>query len=654
MQLSAGVAYSFSLERTAGGLSDPYLTLWSADLVLVAQDDDSGGGGNSRVGFTPAVGGTYYLGVYDYLDSGTGAYTLRGNTSDTQAPTLTTRTPADNGTGVAVDADLLLSFSEPVLAGSGLIRLLDASGAVLREIRADDSGSVRINGSTVTVDPGPNLPAGSDFSVTIDSGAFRDAAGNAHAGIGTLTEWNFRTVAVSANDDFPLSVDTPAVLTVDGSARSGSIDYVDDGDLFRVSLTGGVTYRFDMVSPLTSSVDPYLMLFGLRPEVELIDYDDDSGPLPLDSALHFTPSTSGEYFLAAYDYAESTGRYTLQATTVPDDFTGSPATSGRVAVGGSATGGRIDAPSDVDMFAVAVTAGQQYTFELWSAASGGLDDPYLALIDASGNLLASDDDTGVDLESLLTWTATASTTLYLAAMDFELGTGGYLVSGFTRNQLFGSFAADSLVGTSENDTLDTQQGNDLLRGGRGDDILQGGEGIDTGRFAGSIDDYYLEHMDSGGWVVSDLVGTEGRDLAYGVERLLFDDGPWALDVDGHAGTAVKLLGAVFGPESVHIEAYVGIVLQVLDGGMSEATLTDLALQARLGPDQVTPTTVVNLLYSNLIGTLPDTSTRLALEAVIDNGSYTMVSLTQAVAELDLNLERIDFVGISEQGIAYTI
>jgi hypothetical protein len=69
--------------------------------------------------------------------------------------------------------------------------------------------------------------------------------------------------------------------------------------------------------------------------------------------------------------------------------------------------------------------------------------------------------------------------------------------------------------------------------------------------------------------VRDLVGDEGRDLAYDVERLLFDDGRWALDVDGHAGTAVKLLGAVFGPDSVRIEAYVGIVLQVLDGGMSE-------------------------------------------------------------------------------------
>ena len=654
VQLTAGVAYSFSLERTAGGLSDPYLTLWNAELSLVAEDDDGGGGGKSRVGFTPAVGGTYFLGVFDYRDTGTGAYTLRGSTRDTQAPTLVTRTPADDVTGVALDADLLLTFSEPVRAGNGVIRLLNAEGAVLREIRADDSGAVRINGSTVTVDPGPNLPAGSNFSVTVDSGAFRDSAGNAYGGIGALSEWNFSTEAVSTNDDFPLSVDTPAVLTVNGSPRNGTIDYVDDGDLFRVSLNAGVTYRFDMVSPSTSLVDPYLMLYGLKPEVELIGYDDDSGPLPLDSTLHFTPTTSGEYYLAAYDYAESTGRYTLQASAVPDDFTGTPATSGRVVVGGGSASGSIDAPSDVDMFAVPVTAGQQYTFELRSAAGSGLDDPYLALVDASGNLLASDDDTGVDLESLLTWTATASTTLYLAAMDFDVGTGAYQLSGFTRNQLFGSFAADTLVGSSGNDTLDTLQGDDLLRGGSGDDILQGGAGIDTGRYAGSASGYFIEHMNTGGWVVRDLVGDEGRDLAYDVERLLFDDGRWALDLDGHAGTAVKLLGAVFGPDSVRIEAYVGILLQVLDGGMDESTLMQLALQARLGPDQVTPTNVVNLLYSNLIGTLPDTPTRLALEAVIDNGSYTPVSLSQAVAELDLNLENIDFVGISALGIGYTL
>lgn len=653
VQLSAGVAYSFTLERRTGGLSDPYLTLWNANLNRVAEDDDSAGSGNSRIGFTPNASGTYYLGVTDFLDSGTGTYSLRGVTADAQAPTLVSRTPADNATAVAVDANLVLTLSESVAAGSGVIRILDAGGAVLREIRADDTSAVRISGSVVTVDPGPNLPAGSDFSVTVDRGAFRDAAGNSFGGVTGVTAWNFSTVSLSATDDFPLSVDTPAVLTVNAGGLSGTINYVDDGDLFRTNLTAGVTYRFDLTSPSSSTVDPYLMLFGLKPEVELITYNDDQSEDSLDSRLYFTPSEGGEYYLAAYDYGEATGRYTVQASSVADDYLGATGTNGLVRLNANATAGRINAPSDVDMFAVTLTAGRQYTFELWSDDTAGLDDPYLALVDGSGNMMASDDDTGIELQSLLTWTAVASGTYYLAAMDYDVGTGGYQVSGFERNVLFGGSADDSLTGTTARDTLDSGPGNDLLRGGGGDDILQGGPGIDTGRYAGNTGDYLLEHMEGGGWVVIDKgAETEGRDLAFDVERLLFDDGPWALDVEGHAGTTAKFLGAVFGPESVGNEAYVGIGLKLLDQGMSEPALMQLALDARLGAAAVTPSNVVNLLYGNLFGGLPDAATRQFYVDLINNGTYSMVSLALAATETEVNLENIDFAGIVEIGIAY--
>jgi hypothetical protein len=262
VQLTAGVAYSFSLERTAGGLSDPYLTLWNAELVAGRRGRRQRRRRQFARGLHP--GGRRHLlpGCVRLPGHRHRRLHLRGSTRDTQAPTLVTRTPADDGTGVAVDADLLLTFSEPVLAGSGLIRLLECQrrGAARDPRRRQRRGAhQRQHGHRR---PGAQPARGIGLLGDHRQRRLRDAAGNAYAGIGALTEWNFSTVAVSANDDFPLSVDTPAVLTVNGSARSGSIDYVDDGDLFRVSLTAGVTYRFDMVSPSTSSVDPYLMLFG--------------------------------------------------------------------------------------------------------------------------------------------------------------------------------------------------------------------------------------------------------------------------------------------------------------------------------------------------------------------------------------------------------
>jgi methionine-rich copper-binding protein CopC len=654
VQLQANVAYTFELDRSPGGLSDPYLTVWNADLDLVAQDDDSGGGGNARAGFTPSASGTYFLGVFDYLDSGTGAYTLRATKQDGQAPTALTLAPADDTEAVSISADLVITFSEAVRAGSGVITLMNDRGSVVREIRADDSDAVHIEGTTVTIDPGANLPPGTALSVMVEPSAFSDIAGNAFAGIADDTSWTFSTASVTASDDFPLSINTPGVLLVNGAATAGQIDYVDDGDLFRVSLTAGVTYRFDLVSPSTSDVDPYLMLFGMQPEVELIAYDDDGGTLPLDSQLYFTPDVSGEYYLAAYDYAEATGRYTLQATAVFDDVIGSRATAATLTTNGIGQPGRVNAPTDVDFFAVSLTAGEQYTFELWGDDRSGLRDPYLTLIDAQGTLLTADDDTGIDLNALLTWTVSTSGTYYLGAMDFDSGVGGYQISGFARNQVFGGSRDDDLTGTNARDSLLAGSGNDVMRGGQGDDILQGDAGIDLGRYAGSIGNYELENMQGMAWVVRDLVSTEGRDLLYGVERLQFDDGYWAIDLDGHAGTTVKFLGAVFGPASVDNEGYVGIGLTLLDSGMSTTSLMQLALDARLGEGNVTPTSVVNLLYANLFGELPDTATRQLYEGIINDGSYSMVGLALAAAETEWNLQNIDFVGIAAHGIAYSL
>ena len=54
--------------------------------------------------------------------------TLNFNTVDTIAPTLSSSTPADNATGVAVGANIVLTFSEAVQAGSGNITLSDGAG----------------------------------------------------------------------------------------------------------------------------------------------------------------------------------------------------------------------------------------------------------------------------------------------------------------------------------------------------------------------------------------------------------------------------------------------------------------------------------------------------------------------------------------------
>src|ERR1700712_1532186 len=100
-------------------------------------------------------------------------------------------------------------------------------------------------------------------------------------------------------------------------------------------------------------------------------------------------------------------------------------------------------------------------------------------------------------------------------------------------------ADDRLTGTSSDDRL----------GGRsGDDVVDGGSGRDTLEYSGLRGDYVVTRTATG-FVVEDHVGQGGRDDLTHIERLQFGDDKLALDVDGNAGTAVKILGAVFGSEA---------------------------------------------------------------------------------------------------------
>ncbi|WP_395699690.1 Ig-like domain-containing protein [Aquabacterium sp.] len=653
VELVAGVHYTFTLQRTAGGLTDPYLALFNPSLALVADDDDSAGNGNSRISFTAAVSGTHYLAALDYSELGQGGYTLSATTQDTQAPTLLTRSPADDTTQVNAAADLVMTFSETVVAGNGRIQLLNASNQVIREIRANDTSAVTIDGSKVTINPGANLPDDTEIVVHIDADAFRDASGNAYAGITSNTAWNFHTALPAVTDDYPLSTSTTGVVSPNGPLVHARIDRPNDGDLFKVTLAAGVTYRFDMVAPQDEAVDPFLALYGPKPDVILIGSDDDSGPLPYDARLYFTPSANGEYYLAAFDYAEATGGYTLQAVVESDDFLGATATSGTVAVNQAGTSGTINVPSDIDMFRVSLTAGWQYTFDLQrvGGADSALDDPYLVLLDAAGQPLDYDDDTGGDLNAQITFTAPSTGNYYLAASDFDVGAGRYELTAFTRTVIPGTNAADTLTGTGGRDTLVGGNGDDRLRGGAGDDILEGDDGLDTAVFSGNKAAYTIGAVD-GGWVVTALAGNEGRDLLYGVERVDFADRHVALDIDGNAGTTAKILGAVFGKSSVANEAYVGIGLDLLDAGMSYPALMQLALEARLGPNP-SNVSVVNLLYGNVVGVQPGAADRDYFVGLITSGTVTQAGLGILAAETDLNAANIGLTGLAEHGIGFS-
>jgi hypothetical protein len=114
---------------------------------------------------------------------------------DTTAPTLSSSTPADDAADVPVDAEIVLTFSENVVAGSGNITLTDGSDT--RAINVTDSSRVSISGNRVTIDPGSDLDDNSSYHVLIDEGALTDEAGNPFAGISDSSTLNFDTEIIA-------------------------------------------------------------------------------------------------------------------------------------------------------------------------------------------------------------------------------------------------------------------------------------------------------------------------------------------------------------------------------------------------------------------------------------------------------------------------
>lgn len=216
------------------------------------------------------------------------------------------------------------------------------------------------------------------------------------------------------------------------------------------------------------------------------------------------------------------------------------------------------------------------------------------------------------------------------------------------NIINGTPGDDVLQGTAASEGIVGGAGVDTLIGAGGDDQLNGGADLDTAVYGGLRAAY---QVGLGGATVS---GPDGNDTLTGVERLRFSDINLAFDVadGGAAGNTAKLLGAVFGPEAVLNETYAGIGLGVFDNeGADYAAVANYAIRAALG-NTIDNAALVQLLYTNVVGTAPTQAEINGFVSLLDNGTFTQVSLTTYAADHVLNQTRIDLAGIAEHGLEY--
>ncbi|WP_162262077.1 inverse autotransporter beta domain-containing protein [Bathymodiolus septemdierum thioautotrophic gill symbiont] len=147
-----------------------------------------------------------------YIDANPGSFASPATQAEVQAmitavntpPTLSSSTPADNASAVAVASNIVLTFSKPMIKGSSgdivLRRLISGTDTII-ETFAFNSAKVTIGtGATqnvVTINPTADLVFNGVYHITIASGALTDVSANAYTGITNATTLNFEVIAQS-------------------------------------------------------------------------------------------------------------------------------------------------------------------------------------------------------------------------------------------------------------------------------------------------------------------------------------------------------------------------------------------------------------------------------------------------------------------------
>ena len=166
------------------------------------------GSGSAQITVNPAVtldSSTEYYVLIDataFDDSSSNSYAGISSTTalsfttaaDVQNPTLSSSTPADNATDVALDANIVLNFSEIVDVETGNITIKKTSDNSTFETIDVTISNVTGTGTTqITVNPTSNFDAYTEYYVLIDATAFDDSSSNSYAGISSTTALSFTT-----------------------------------------------------------------------------------------------------------------------------------------------------------------------------------------------------------------------------------------------------------------------------------------------------------------------------------------------------------------------------------------------------------------------------------------------------------------------------
>ena len=454
--LAANKTYRFDVmgkqlfQSLNGTLANPYLdSIYRSDGTKIGGTHINDGGSyfDARLDYTPTTAGTYYLSAGGY---GEGTYTVAvtdvtgGAPDDHAADTTTTATIDVGGTatgevGFYRDDDWFkvnLQTNKTYYIDLAALHLGKGTldWPTLHGIHDSTGTLIAATANNETFD-GPSTSDREVFTPTAGGDYYIAAGGPRYiVRLGTYT-LRVTDMTPGQTDDHPHSTASTATVAVDGSVVARN-EQAGDRDWYKVNLTANQVYRVDLKGAWSGDgtlTDP--VLHGIRrADGTLIagTGDNDSGTYTNSRAFH-TPTSTGDYYLDTG--GPGAGTYTLAVTNITaDDHVASTATTGTLAVGGSATGD-IEHPEDSDWFKVELQANTTYQFDLKGGPTGDglpgfgtLNDPYLhGIHNSSGTRIpnTTDDDSGVHNYSRVKYRPTQGGIHYVSAGGDSGASGTY-------------------------------------------------------------------------------------------------------------------------------------------------------------------------------------------------------------------------------------
>jgi len=190
--------------------------------------------------------------------------------------------------------------------------------------------------------------------------------------------------------------------------------------------------------------------------------------------------------------------------------------------------------------------------------------------------------------------------------------------------------------------------------------IDGGSGLDTIKYSVSSETASFSENDASQLVLKNTTSSSlysGKntssksDTLLSVERIQFSDKAYALDLDGNAGVAAKVIISAFGAEN--LSSKMSSILTIVDNGKTIDGISDYVIQMSLIENAIGSTTYgsfVDHVYENVVGIAPSSADHNTYTALLDNGTYTKSSLLALAANTTLTgalvtANTIDLIGV---------